>query len=230
MEASSESDAEVASASSHSSGGCLRFASDSRTGQLTDATTTPEHQATGLSQRPKRADARRNYERLLQAAGEAFTDNGTAASLEDIARRAGVGIGTLYRHFPTRQALLEAVYIDEVEEMSAKANDLGDLDPWDALVTWLRQFVRYAATKRALADEMLNAIDAEAPVFVSCRAAITEAGDMLLKRAQEAGEARKDTTFTDVGRMVAGIASIKTADPGQIDRILDMALDGLRAR
>jgi AcrR family transcriptional regulator len=197
---------------------------------MSDTTISTERQATGLAQRPKRADARRNYEKLLAAAGEAFADNGTAASLEDIARRAEVGIGTLYRHFPTRQALLEAVYVDEVEEMSAKANDLGDLEPWDALVTWLRQFVRYAATKRALADEMLNTIDAEAPVFVACRTAITEAGDMLLQRAQAAGEARRDTTFTDVGRMVAGIASIRTADPGQIDRILDMALDGLRAR
>jgi AcrR family transcriptional regulator len=195
---------------------------------MSDTTITTEHQVTGLRQRPKRADARRNYEALLTAAADAFADNGTAASLEDIARRAGVGIGTLYRHFPTRQALLEAVYIDEVEEMSAKANELGDLEPWDALVTWLRQFVRYAATKRALADELLNSIDAEAPVFVSCRAAITEAGDMLLSRAQAAGAARTDTNFTDVGRMVAGIASIKTADPGQIDRILDMALDGLR--
>jgi AcrR family transcriptional regulator len=197
---------------------------------MSDTTIHTDGQATGLSQRPKRADARRNYEKLLEAARAAFADHGTDASLEDIARRAGVGIGTLYRHFPTRQELLEAVYIDEVEAMSAKANDLSDLDPWDALVTWLRQFVRYAATKRALADELLNTIDAEAPVFVSCRAAISDAGDMLLRRAQEAGEARKDTDFTDVGRMVAGIASIRTADPGQIDRILDMALDGLRAR
>jgi AcrR family transcriptional regulator len=197
---------------------------------MSDATTPAEHQVTGLAQRPKRADARRNYEKLLTAASDAFADLGTAASLEDIARRAGVGIGTLYRHFPTRQALLEAVYVDEVEEMSAKANDLGDLEPWDALVTWLRQFVRFAATKRALADEMLNTLDAEAPVFVTCRAAITEAGDMLLQRAQASGDARSDTNFTDVGRMVAGIASIRTADPGQIERILDMALDGLRAQ
>ena len=198
---------------------------------MTDATTTTGNRdVTGLAQRPRRADARRNYEKLLAAATEAFADNGTAASLEDIARRAGVGIGTLYRHFPTRQALLEAVYVDEVEEMSAKARELDHLDAWDALVTWLRQFVRYAATKRALADEMLNTIDAEAPVFVQCRSAITEAGELLLRRAQEAGEARTDTNFTDVGRMVAGIASIRTADPGQIERILDMALDGLRAR
>jgi AcrR family transcriptional regulator len=195
---------------------------------MSDSTITPDDQVTGFAQRPKRADARRNYEKLLRAAGDAFEHDGTAASLEDIARRAEVGIGTLYRHFPTRQALLEAVYIDEVEEMSAKANQLGDLDPWEALVSWLRQFVRYAATKRALADEMLNTIDAEAPVFVACRSAITSAGDMLLQRAQEAGEARKDTNFSDVGRMVSGIASIRTADPGQIDRILDLALHGLR--
>ncbi|MDX6717396.1 MAG: hypothetical protein QOH30_3954 [Baekduia sp.] len=195
---------------------------------MADTTTTTHADVTGLSQRPKRADARRNYEKLLTAAGEVFAENGAAASLEDIARRAGVGIGTLYRHFPTRQDLLEAVYIDEVEEMSRKAGDLGDLEPWDALVTWLRQFVRYAATKRALADEMMNTIDAEAPVFVSCRTAITAAGDMLLARAQEAGVVRPDTNFIDIGRMVAGIASIRTTDPGQIERILDVALDGLR--
>ncbi|HEX5924159.1 MAG TPA: TetR family transcriptional regulator, partial [Baekduia sp.] len=129
---------------------------------------------------------------------------------------------------PTRQALLEAVYVDDVEEMSRKAYDLGELEPWDALVTWLHQFLRYAATKRALADEMMKTTDAEAPVFVSCRAAITVAGDMLLGRAQEAGVVRPDTNFTDVGRMVAGIAAIRSADPGQIDRILDVALDGLR--
>jgi AcrR family transcriptional regulator len=196
-------------------------------GHMSDVTTT---QATGLAQRPKRADARRNYEKLLAAAGDAFAQDGPAASLEDIARRAGVGIGTLYRHFPTRQDLLEAVYVDEVEEMSRRAADLADLEPWDALVTWLRQFVRYAATKRALADEMMATIDQEAQVFVACRTAITAAGDMLLRRAQEAGVVRPDTNFTDVGRMVAGIAGIRTADPGQIERILDVALDGLRYR
>src|SRR3954454_23845757 len=106
---------------------------------MSDTSTTQP--ATGLARRPKRADARRNYEKLLAAAAEAFTERGTDASLEDIARRAGVGIGTLYRPFPTRQALLEAVYIDEVEEISAKAGELGHLEPWEALVTWLRQFV-----------------------------------------------------------------------------------------
>jgi AcrR family transcriptional regulator len=195
---------------------------------VTDVTTTL--QAASRARRPKRADAQRNYDKLLAAASDAFTEDGPEASLEDIARRAGVGIGTLYRHFPTRHALLEAVYVDEVEEMSRSAEDLAHLDPWDALVTWLRSFVRYANTKRALANEMLATVDRDAEVFVACRTAITSAGEMLLRRAQDAGVVRRDTNFTDVGRMVGGIAAIPTADQEQIDRILDMALDGLRYR
>ncbi|HMJ37593.1 MAG TPA: helix-turn-helix domain-containing protein [Baekduia sp.] len=184
----------------------------------------------GLSKRPRRADARRNYAKLLAAARDAFAEDGTSASLEDIARRAEVGIGTLYRHFPSRPDLLEAVYVDEVEAMARSAADLADLPPWDALVDWLHQFVRYAATKRALADEMMAYIDQDAEVFRGCRTAITAAGEALLQRAQAAGAARTDTNFTDVGRMVSGIASIRAADEAQIERILDMALDGLRAR
>jgi AcrR family transcriptional regulator len=179
-------------------------------------------------ERPKRADARRNYEKLLAAARAAFAEHDTEASLEEIDRRAGVGIGTLYRHFPTRQALLEAVYLEEVEAVSRSAEDLADLEPWEALSTWLHDFVGFAATKRALMDEMAATMDQEDNVFLSCRAAITSAGELLLVRAQEAGVVRPDTDFTDVGRMVAGIAGIRTTDPDQIDRILDVALDGLR--
>jgi AcrR family transcriptional regulator len=182
----------------------------------------------GLSKRPKRADARRNYEKLLTAAREALAEDATSASLEDIARRAGVGIGTLYRHFPSRPDLLEAVYVDEVEALARSAADLADLPPWEALSTWLHQFVRYAATKRALATEMMASIDRDAEVFRGCRAAITATGESLLKRAQEAGVARTDTDFVEVGRMVGGIAVIQNTDPAQIERILDMALDGLR--
>src|ERR671935_3112161 len=98
--------------------------------------TSTASDAVSLPQRPKRADAARNYDKLLAAAREAFTDDGADASLEGIARRAGVGIGTLYRNFPTRQALLEAVYLDEVEAICRAAADLGDLDPWEALVAW----------------------------------------------------------------------------------------------
>jgi len=180
--------------------------------------------------RPMRADARRNYEKLIRAACDAFAADGASASLEDIARRAQVGIGTLYRHFPTRQDLLEAVYVDEVEAICRSADDLADLGPWEALSTWLHRFVGFAATKRALSDELVNYIDRDAEVLRTCGASIFAAGTRLLERAQEAGAVRRDTDFADVGRLVGGIAVIKATDPGQIERLLDIALDGLRNR
>src|SRR6266516_3407373 len=100
--------------------------------------------------RPQRADARRNFDALLTAARDAFAAKGVEASLEDIARSAGVGIGTLYRNFPTRQDLVKAVYLGEIEELCAAAEDVADLPPWEALSAWLRRFVEYAATKRAI--------------------------------------------------------------------------------
>jgi AcrR family transcriptional regulator len=186
-----------------------------------------ETDVTALAQRSQRADARRNYEKLVSAAREAFAEDGTSASLEDIARRAQVGIGTLYRHFPTRQHLLEAVYLDEVEAICRSAADLADLEPWDALVAWLRQFVGFAATKRALAQEMLGTIGSDAEVFRTCRVAISSAGDELLGRAQAAGAVRADASFIDIARLLGGIASIDS-DPEQIERILDIVIDGLR--
>ena len=122
-------------------------------------------------QRPMRADARRNYEKLVAAARAAFTADGTSVPLEDVADRAGVGIGTLYRHFPTRQALLEAVYVDEVEAMARAAADLSELPPWDALSQWLHQYVGFAATKRALTEALLEAAP-DSDVLLSCRTAI----------------------------------------------------------
>src|ERR1700681_2267802 len=107
-------------------------------------------------QRPMRADARRNYEKLVASARAVCTADGTSAPLEDVAERAGVGIGTLYRHFPTRQALLEAVYIDEVEALCRSAADLADLPPWDALIACLHRFVGYVVRKQALAVELFS--------------------------------------------------------------------------
>ena len=180
-------------------------------------------------QRPKRADARRNYDALVAAARAVFTEDGTSAPLEDVAERAGVGIGTLYRHFPTRQALLEAVYVDEVEAMARAANELSALPPWDALSQWLHQYVGFAATKRALNEALLEAAP-DSDVLLSCRTAITGAGTALVERAQHAGVIRADTNFMDVVRMVGGIALVPTADPGQKERMLELALDGLRYR
>src|SRR5258708_26852176 len=97
------------------------------------------------TQRPKRADARVNHDKLVAAARALFTDKSTSAPLEEVAERAEVGIGTLYRHFPTRQALLEAVYVDEVEAMARAAADLAELPPWDALSEWLHQYLRLSA-------------------------------------------------------------------------------------
>src|SRR5581483_11221430 len=134
--------------------------------------TNPE---TTMLGRPRRADAQRNYEKLVAAARAVFTEEGTSAPLEDVARRAGVGIGTLYRHFPTRHALLEAVYIDEVEGMARAATDLGELPPWDALSQWLHRYVGFAATKRAL-NEALMETDPDSDVLLTCRTAIAGAG------------------------------------------------------
>ncbi len=107
-------------------------------------------------QRPQRADARANHDKLVAAARALFTEKGTSAPLEEVAARAGVGIGTLYRHFPTRHALLEAVYVDEVEAMARAMTELEELPPWDALSQWLHQYVGFAATKRALNEALME--------------------------------------------------------------------------
>lgn len=178
--------------------------------------------------RPLRADAKRNRELLMAAARAAFSEKGTAASLEDIARRAHVGVGTLYRHFPTRQALLEAVYVDEVQALCRSAEDFAEHQPWDALVQWFDRFVDYVATKKALAEEMMATVAADAPVFRQCHEAIFAAGAPLLARAKESGVVRPDVEFMDVMRMVSGICMIRNATPDEIRRVLGMALDGLR--
>jgi AcrR family transcriptional regulator len=181
-------------------------------------------------ERPKRADARRNYEKVLTAAREAFAEGGESTALEEIARRAGVGIGTLYRHFPSRQALLEALYVNEVEEVCRSATQLDGADPWETLNGWFERLIAYFATKRALAHELLNYLDLDAPLFQDCRASLFAAGEPLLKRAQDAGVVRPDVEFSEVMQMVFGIAKIPASDPGQNDHILRIALDGLRYR
>ncbi|TDE10978.1 TetR/AcrR family transcriptional regulator [Jiangella asiatica] len=179
-----------------------------------------------FDRRPKRADARRNYEKLLVAAREAFAESGMSASLEDVARRAGVGIGTLYRHFPTRRDLFESVYVDEVEALCRAADELAELPAWDALAAWLHRFVTYTVTKRAVAE----ALNHESAIFASYRSSILAAGEPLLRRAQEAGTARANVMFEDVLRLVGGITMGQFSDPDQLDRVLGMALDGLRVR
>lgn len=194
---------------------------------MTSARTEP---AVAPAKRPMRADARRNHDKLLEAARDAFTRDGPEATLDDIARRAGVGPGTLYRHFPTRQHLLEAVYVGEVEEMCRSADDLAGLPPWGALVAWLRQYLAFAATKRAVAGELVGYIERDAEVFRSSREALTAAGAELVRRAQEAGVLRPDTSYGEIARLLYSIAGINAADPGEVERTFAIVLDGLRAQ
>jgi AcrR family transcriptional regulator len=191
---------------------------------------TTEASPETLLARPKRADARRNYEKVLTAAREAFAEGGESTALEEIARRAGVGIGTLYRHFPNRQALLEALYVNEVEEVCHSAAQLDEADPWEALSAWFESLIAYLATKRALADQLLHYLDLDAPLFQNCRASLYAAGEPLLQRAQEAGAVRPDVEFSQVMQMVMGITKVPASDPGQTEHILRIALDGLRYR
>ncbi len=176
--------------------------------------------------RPLRADARRNFDALIAAAREAFAADGAGAPLEEIARRAGVGIGTLYRNFPTRDALVEAVYVDEVDAVVRAADEARALEPWAAVEAWLRRYVSYIGTKHAL----LEGLNKESPVLMSCRTSLYDAGEPLVRRAQEAGELRGDAEIGDVMRMVSGIAGVVFDDDAQRDRVIAMAIDGLRAR
>ena len=191
---------------------------------------TAETPAQTIPARPRRADALRNYEKVLAAAREAFAEGGESTALEEIARRAGVGIGTLYRHFPTRQALVEALYVDEVEEVCRSAAELEGGQPWEALNRWFERFIPYIATKQALAHELLNYLDQDAPLFKDCRAQLFAAGEPLLKRAQDAGVVRRDVNIAQVIQMVIGIAKTPASEPGQVEHLVRIALDGLRYR
>jgi AcrR family transcriptional regulator len=190
--------------------------------------TTTETGTEALLTRPKRADARRNYDKVLAAARQAFAEGGESTSLEEIARRADVGIGTLYRNFPNRQALLEALYVGEVEEMCRSAAQLEGSDPWEALNAWFERFIAYIGTKRALAAELLNYLDQDAPLFQLCRTSLFEAGEPLLKRAQDAGVVRPDVTIGEVVQILVGISKVPASEPEQNERLMRIAIDGLR--
>jgi AcrR family transcriptional regulator len=187
-------------------------------------------EVTPIVQKPKRADARRNYDKVIAAAREAFAERGASTSLEEIARRADVGIGTLYRNFPNRQSLLEAVYVDEVEQVARTAGEVEGLEPWEALSGWLHRVVGYLVTKHALVAEMLDYMGRDAPLFTSCRGTLFAAGEPLLARAQAAGVVRPDVDLGEIIMLVGGIAKIPATDPQQTERMVEIALDGLRYR
>lgn len=176
------------------------------------------------SRRPHRKDAARNYDALITAAREAFAERGADVSLEDVARRAGVGIGTLYRNFPTRRDLFESVYADEVNALCQAAVELSELDPWQALTSWLDRFTGYMVTKRAVRE----ALNDESEIFSACRDSMYAGGGPLLERAQKTGIVRTDMEIGDLLRMVSGIAATAFEDTTQRDRVMGIALDGIR--
>jgi AcrR family transcriptional regulator len=175
--------------------------------------------------RPGRADARRNYDALIAAARDGFGELGTAAPLEEIARRAGVGIATLYRNFPTREALIESVYLEEVDAVCRAADAVADLEPWQAMLTWIDRLVAYIGTKHALID----GLNRDSTTFLSCRGRLYGAGGPLLKRAQDAHVIREDVSIDDLLRLVTSVTGASFTSPEQRDRVLAIALDGLRA-
>ncbi len=180
------------------------------------------------ARRPHRADAARNFDAILAAARDVFNETGGSGSLEDIARRAKVGIATLYRNFPTRESLVEAVYVAEVDQVCQYAEELTGLAPGAALDSWLERFAVYLHTKRALVEglsrEAVEGITRESEAYQVSRTAIYATGGPLLERAQAAGAARTDVDIDDVMRFVLSVTAGIYRDDDQRDRIIRMAI------
>lgn len=180
-----------------------------------------------------RADARRNRQRLLDVAVRAFSERGADASLEGIAKAAGVGIGTLYRHFPTREALIEAAYRNELARVCDTATELlAELPPDKAMRLWMDRFIDYLSTKDGMAEALRAVIASGADPFAESLDRISTAISTLLNAGAEAGVLRSDVDPLDVGFSLGGVLLV-TSDTGQRDRagrMLDLLLDGLRYR
>ncbi len=197
-------------------------------GATVDGVPPPVMQEGDLA-RPMRADARRNYDKLVAAARKVFLDQGGGASLEAIAKEAGVGAGTLYRHFPKRIDIVEAVYRDDVDGLVTSADDfVAELDPWPALVAWLEAFVRYASTKRTFLNELHEAFEDNPQLRLRSRERIEGAIDVVLRRAQDAGVVRTDLDGSDLMQLLGSMCMSVTLTPDQSQRLLRMIEDGLR--
>jgi AcrR family transcriptional regulator len=180
-----------------------------------------------------RADAQRNYANLLNTARDAVSERGADIVLEDIARAAGVGIGTLYRHFPTRQDLLEAVFLDEANALRVQAEELASASvPFDALISWLRLQMAFAARGRSMGATIMAAKHIEGTRIYDANRAMHAAGEVLLLRAQAAEQIRTDVHILDVIRLVYGIAMVNehASDPEGANRMLDLVIAGIRTK
>jgi AcrR family transcriptional regulator len=183
------------------------------------------------SMRKPRADGQRNRERLMEAAKTAFAEIGAEVSLDEMARRAGVGIGTLYRHFPTRDAIIEAVYRREVQQLADGATRLlGSSPPGEALHQWMRLFVDYIATKKVIASALGALVGGTSDLYAASGAQITGAMSALVERAAAAGDIRDDADPNDLLRALVGF-TYGNASPGwqaSALRLIDILMDGLR--
>jgi len=183
--------------------------------------------------RPMRADASRNRERLLEVAAEAFARDGVDTSLEDIARVAGVGVGTLYRHFPSRDTLLEAVFRRNIDQLRDAATELLETrTPDDALAEWMRRFVAYVASKKGLASHLKSVVSADSDLFAYSHETMHASMRMLVEAAAGSGAIRDDVDPADLLRALSGVC-LMADQPGWQDqacRISGLLLDGLRYR
>ena len=175
----------------------------------------------------RRADAERNREKILAAARSAFADPEADVSMAEVSRRAGVGMATLYRNFPGRRELLEALYTDEVDAICKAAETVNGEPPGAALLTWLDNVFAFFTSKRQVGAELLKHSDSGNPFFSNNRNRVLAAGQPLLTAAQSTHEVRGDLTLEQVLDMISAIAKID-GDPGYVQPILESTLDGLR--
>lgn len=181
--------------------------------------------------RKPRADAQRNRESILEVAKEAFTRSGANTSLDDIAKEAGVGAGTLYRHFPTRDALLEAVYRSEVEKLAAAERELSaKLPPIEALRAWMLLFIDYIAAKHIIAPALNTIVGGVSRLYEGSRAQVTGAIDTLVKRAIKSGDIRRDLDAFDLLRALIGVSNVASSPDWQQSarRLVDILITGSR--
>jgi AcrR family transcriptional regulator len=184
-----------------------------------------------LTPRKPRTDAQRNRERILEVAKEAFTRSGANASLDDIAKEAGVGAGTLYRHFPTRDALIEAVYRTEVERMAAAEKKFSaDLPPVEALRAWMLLFIDYIATKQIIGPALHSVVGGPSKLYEGSRTQIKGAIDSLVKRAIKSGDIRRDLEPFDLLRALIGVSHVASGPDWQKSarRLVDILISGSR--
>jgi AcrR family transcriptional regulator len=181
--------------------------------------------------RKPRTDAQRNRARILEVAKEAFTGYGANASLDDIAKEAGVGAGTLYRHFPTRDALIEAVYRTEVEKLAAAERKFAEtMAPIDALRAWMQLFVDYIAAKHIIAPALNTFVGGASKLYEGSRAQIQRAIEALVKRAIKSGDIRKDIEPFDLLRPLIGVSNVSSTPDWQqsAKRLVDILITGSR--